>query len=186
MFKKIYYTEMVGDGNPTLDYTPNIKLSNVNNYSELAAVFREYRINRVAITITCPYSIGQQGVGGNSLFGIYYKTRQTSNEGIPSTKNQWGEQQAIKRKLFLPQSGNAITMYFTPFNWQRVEVFPAAADMRDRKLYKVFWTMPTQAVSTMQYNGIIGQVYKVDGSNITSADKFQVSTKLYLECRGIM
>lgn len=186
MFKKIYNTQIIGAAATTLDFSDNVSISKVNNFAELASVFRSYRINKVQVKIVCPYSIGQSGIGANSLFQIHYKTKQLSNEVMPANKAEWGEISAHKRKTFLPQKGNQCSIYFTPFTWLRQEVFPASTNMRDRKVYKAWYTCPTTTASSMQYAGIMSQITKVDGTTIVATEKFEIQTTLYIQARGII
>lgn len=171
------YTEaLIGSGASYLDYSNNVSLSKVDNFTNLSGVFNEYRINFVVVTVQSPYA-------GSPLLQIRYKPRRLSNEIVATSANMWGEIRH-KKRLFNVRTGNTVSCGFKPHTWARQEIVPASSYMRDRQIVGAWYKCPENTTSNMQYSGIIFQLSNLDGSNISSSDVFQVTTKLYLQFKG--
>lgn len=172
---KSYQTTIIGSGASSIDFSDNISLSKVDGYAGLAAVFQQYRILCAVVTITCPYV--------TPLASVRYKPKQLSDEGVPSSTGAWGELNH-KRRLFTPLNGNRVSCKLTPRTWERQEVVPGSANMRDRAMFKQWYTCPTSVAYSMQFSGLIAQITNLDGSVLPSSDVFQVETKLYLQFKS--
>lgn len=137
------------------------------------------KINKVRIDIVCPYNIGQAGVGGNSLYKVWSKKASSSSEVVPNSELEWMNLQNAKKRIFRARD-NTVSYYFTP-----AFEAPQGATTAKRLMYKQWFEMPSGPTQAMPHLGIVGHIYKVDGSNIDPTEKFNVNVTLYTQVKGV-
>lgn len=147
-----------------------------NRYSPM---FQWIKINKVKIDVVCPYNIGQQGVGGQSLYKIWSKKAGSIAETNPDSELEWMNMQNAKKKIFRGKE-NVVSYYFTP-----AFEAPQGATIAKRLMYKRWFEMPSGPTGAVPHLGIIANIFKIDGSNITSAEVFNVNVTLYCQVKGM-
>ncbi len=170
-----------GTASPFFNTTVNLGLGYMENpdwYNKYHPMFQWVRINKARVEIQCPYNIGQQGVGGQSLYHAYWKTQQIPAETHPNDEASWLTVQSKKEGVFSGRK-NSLSMYITPYQ------FNQGATVSKRKLYKEWNEVPAGPTGAIDYNGCLLAINKLDGSNISSAESFKLKITLYLQFKGI-
>ena len=148
-------------------------------YNRYHPIFDWVRINKVRIEVTCPTNIGQYGVSGSSLYRMWSKKASSIAETPPGSNNEWMNLQNVKRSTFSGKT-NSVNYYFTP-----AFEAPQGATTAKRLMYKRWFEFPSGPTAAIPHLGIIAHIVKMDGSNITNAEKFNVNVTLYCQFKGV-
>ncbi len=180
-----YTKEGIGSGSGTAGNVPidqEISLDKMLNpdwFNRYYPMFDWIRINKVRIEITCPSNIGQHGVANSSLYRLWSKKASTQAEVPPGSINEWLNMQNAKRSTFSGVN-NSVNYYFTP-----AFEAPQGATIAKRLMYKRWFEFPNGPSQCVPHLGMIGHIVKMDGSNISATEKFNVNVTLYCQCKGI-
>lgn len=177
-----YQYEVVGTGSSFVPLDANVGLEFMPNpdwYNRYNPIFDWVKINKVRIEVTCPYNIGQAGVGGNSLFSIWSKKASSVAEIPPTTLNEWMNMQNAKRNTF-SGNNNSVEYYFTP-----AFEAPQGATIAKRLMYKRWFEVPSGPTGAVSHLGMIAHIVKKDGSVIPSSNVFKVNVTLYCQMKGV-
>ncbi len=177
-----YQYTVTGDGSAKVNIDQEVGLQYMVNpdwFNRYHPMFQWIRINKVRIEVVSPYNLGQQGVGGQSLYRIWSKKAGSVAEVPPGSINEWMNLQTTKRKTFSGQN-NSINYYYTP-----AFEAPQGATTAKRLMYKQWFEFPSGPTGAIPHIGLIAQVHKVDGSVISNTEHFNVNVTLYCQCKGI-
>lgn len=180
--KCAYRYVVAGTGTASVPIDQDVGLQYMINpdwYNRYSPIFSWIKINKVHISVVCPYNIGQQGVGGNSLYKMWSKKADTTAETPPTNELEWMNLQNSKKSIFRGKD-NSVNYYFTP-----AFEAPQGATIAKRLMYKRWFEMPTGPTGAVPHIGIIAHLFKVDGSTISNAEKFNVNVTLYCQVKGI-
>lgn len=181
-----YSYDMIGTGAAFLNFDADIGLqfAPADWFTRYQPVFEYVRINKARIEITCPYNIGQPGIGTHpSLFRMWSKKAMSTAEVPPGSLTEWLNLQNAKRTVFSGQN-NTMNYYLTPFYESTVQPLNLAVTSL-RTLYKQWQTIQTTPAAMTPHVGIIGQMHRLDGGPITNTTVFKVNVVLYCQLRGI-
>lgn len=181
-----YSYDVIGTGAAALNFDADIGLqfAPADWFTRYNGVFEYVRINKARVEITCPYNIGQPGIGTHpSLFRLWSKKAYSTIEVPPGSLTEWLNMQTAKRTTF---SGinNTINYYFTPAYETTVQPLNVAVTQL-RLLYKQWQTIKPTPAEMVPMLGIIGQMHRLDGGPITNSTVFKVNVTLYCQLKGI-
>lgn len=181
-----YSYQLVGGGTSSLALDADVGLQHLPAawFARYPGIFQHVRINKVRIEVTCPYNIGQHGVGTQSLFNIWSKKAVTTAETPPGDLTEWQNMQNAKRSTFSGRN-NSINYYFTPGFEETAQPLNVAATQL-KVLYKQWMSMPANAGQCVPHIGMIGHIYRTDGSIIDNTNIFNVNVTLYCQMKGIL
>lgn len=177
-----YQYKLVGTGAASLNLDQDVGLQHMITpgwFDRYHPMFQWIRINKVRIEVVCPYNLGQQGVGGQSLYRIYSKKAGSTAETPPTSIDSWFNIQNAKRNVFSGMN-NSINYYFTP-----AFEAPQGATVAKRLMYKRWFEFPSGHTQAISHLGLIAQIHKIDGSVISNAEVFNVNVTLYCQAKGI-
>lgn len=183
---KVGYTyDVIGTGGAFVNFDTDVGLQNAPPawFTRYQPIFEHVRINKVAVEITCPYNIGQHGVGTQSLYQLWYKKAFSTAELPPTDITEWLNMQSAKRSIFSGKR-NSVTLYFTPAYESRAQPLNLA-NTQLKLLYKQWQTIQTTPGAMTPHIGFIGQIHRLDGSVINNTNVFKVNVTMYCELRGI-
>lgn len=181
-----YSYDMIGTGAAFLNFDADIGLQFAPAawFTRYSGVFEYVRINKARIEITCPYNIGQPGIGTHpSLFRLWSKKAYSTSEVPPGSLTEWLNMQSCKRSVFSGQN-NTINYYITPAYETTVQPLNVAVTSL-RLLYKQWQTIKPTPAEMTPHIGIIGQMHRLDGGPITNSTVFKVNVTLYCQLRGV-
>lgn len=181
-----YSYQAIGTGTAVVPLDATVGLGSLPPawFTRYSAIFQHIRINKVRIEVTCPYSIGQHAIGTQSLYKIWSKKATTTDETPPSDITEWMNMQNAKRSAFRGVH-NSVNYYFTPGFEETAQPLNIAATQL-KILYKQWMSFPTAASQCVPHIGIIGHIVRMDGSNISNTNIFNVNVTLYTQCKGIL
>lgn len=180
-----YTVQGVGSGSGTATSVPidqEVGLQYMLNpdwFNRYHPIFDWIKINKVRIEVTCPSNIGQHGVANSTLYRLWSKKASSVAETPPGSVNEWLNMQNAKRSTFSGVN-NSVNYYFTP-----AFEAPQGATIAKRLMYKRWFEMPSGPTGAVSHLGIIGHIVKMDGSTISSSEKFNVNVTLYCQVKGI-
>ncbi len=183
---KIGYTyDVLGTGASFVNFDADVGLQNApaSWFTRYEPIFEHVRINKAHIEITCPYNIGQHGVGTQSLYQMWYKKAFATDETPPGDITEWLNMQSAKRQIFSGKK-NSVDLYFTPAFESRSQPINTA-NTSLKLLYKQWQTIQTTPGAMTPHIGFIGQIHRLDGSVISNTNVFKVNVTLYCEMRGV-
>lgn len=177
-----YQYTVAGSGTTSVPIDQEVGLQYMQNpgwYNRYAPIFNWVRINKVRVEVTCPSNIGQFGVANSSLYRMWSKKASAVSETPPSNSNEWLNMQSSKRTTFSSKT-NSVNYYFTP-----AFEAPQGATIAKRLMYKRWFEVPSGPTGAVPHLGIIAHIVKMDNSNITSGEVFNVNVTLYCQFKGI-
>lgn len=180
-----YSYNVVGTGAASLDFRDTVGFHRmpadwINRYHP---IFDYVRINKVRIEICCPYSIGQSGIGNQSLYRLWYKKALTTAETTPDSVTEWLNDQRAKRMTFNSNT-NAVNLYFTPGYETTVQPLNTAVTSL-RLLFRQWQTIQDTPAKMTPHIGALAQVHRLDGGAISNAHVFKVNVTMYAEMKGL-
>ncbi len=180
-----YEYTVPGTGAASLDFTQIVGFQQMpaawfNRYQPL---FDYVKINKIRVEITCPYNIGQSGVGNQSLYRIWYKRALTTGETVPDSHTEWLNDQRAVRKTF-SGTNNAVNLYWTPVYETTVQPLNTAVTQL-RLLGKQWQTIQTTPGAMVPMIGALATVYRMDGGAINNTHVFRVNVTMYCELKGL-
>lgn len=181
-----YSYDVIGGGTASLDFDQDLGLHRApaDWFNRYEPVFDKVRINKARVEITCPYNIGQPGIGTHpSLFRFWSKKAMSTAEVPPGSLTEWLNMQNAKRTTFAAHR-NSMSYVFTPGYETTVQPLNVAVTSL-RLLYKQWQTIQTTPAAMTPHIGIIGQMHRLDGGNITNATVFKVNVTLYCQLKGV-
>lgn len=180
-----YTYDIIGTGASFVNFDQDLGLNKAPQsfLDRYEPIFSHIRINKCHISITCPYSIGQHGIGTQSLYQMWYKKAFSTAEGVPNVPSDWLNMQSAKRKIFSGQQ-NKVDLYFTP-GFEEVLQPLNLANTSLKILYKQWCSLRPLVTEMTPHIGFIGQITRCDGSIIGNTNVFKVNVTLYCELRGI-
>lgn len=180
-----YQYDVVGTGASVVNFDQDIGLHRVpaSFLTRYQPIFDYIRINKARIEICCPYSIGQHGVGTQSLYRMWSKKAYSTAEVVPGSISEWLNMQTAKRTIFNSKT-NTLNYYFTPAYETTVQPLNVAVTQL-RLLYKQWQTLQTTPAAMTPHIGIIGQIVRLDGSVIGNSNVFKVNVTLYCQMKGV-
>jgi len=146
-------------------------------------IFDYVRINKVRVEITCPYNIGQSGIGNQSLYRLWYKRALSTAETAPDSITEWLNDQKASRKTFNTVT-NSVNLYWTPGYETTVQPLNVAVTSL-RLLYKQWQTIQTTPAAMTPHIGALAQIHRLDGGAISNAHVFKVNVTMYCELKGV-
>lgn len=177
-----YQYTVAGSGSASVPIDQEVGLQYMINpgwYNRYSPIFNWVRINKVRVEITCPTNIGQYGVTNSALYRVWSKKASAISETPPTDNNEWLNMQNAKRSVFNTKS-SSVNYYFTP-----AFEAPQGATIAKRLMYKRWFEVPSGPTGAVPHLGIIAHIVKMDNSNITSGEKFNVNVTLYCQFKGI-
>lgn len=183
---KVGYTyDVFGTGASFVNFDADIGLqfAPAAFFARYEPIFDYIRINKAKIEISCPYNIGQHGVGTQSLYSMWSKKAYSTAETPPGSITEWLNMQSATRKIFRGER-NMVTYYITPAYETTVQPLNVAVTSL-RLLYKQWQTIKTTPVQMTPHIGIIGQMHRLDGSVINNTNVFKVNVTLYCQMKGV-
>lgn len=183
---KIGYTyDVIGTGASFVNFDADVGLQNAPAawFARYEPIFEHVRINKCHIEITCPYNIGQHGVGTQSLYQMWYKKAFATDETPPGDITEWLNMQSAKRQIFSGKK-NSVDLYFTPAFESRSQPLNTA-NLTLKLLYKQWQSIQDAPTKMTPHIGFIGQIHRLDGSVISNTNVFKVNVTLYCEMRGV-
>ncbi len=181
-----YSYDVIGTGAAFLNFDSDIGFRNApaSWFARYQPIFNYCRINKARIEITCPYNIGQPGIGTHpSLFRMWSKKATSTAETPPTSLTEWLNMQSAKRTTFSGRT-NSLNYFFTPAYETTVQPLNVAVTEL-RLLYKQWQTIQTLPTAMTPHLGIIGQMHRLDGGPITNSTVFKVNVTLYCQMKGI-
>lgn len=181
-----YQYSLVGTGASQIQLDQEVSLSNMPAtwFARYGPQWTHIRINKVRIEVTCPYNIGQHGVGSQSLYKIWSKKAISTAETPPSDLQEWMNMQNARRDTFRG-AHNSVNYYFTPAYESNAQ--PLNTPVTQLRLHYKQWTsMPTAAAQCIPHIGIIAHIVRTDGSVLDNTNIFNVNVTLYTQCRGLV
>lgn len=152
-------------------------------FTRYEPIFDYIRINKIKYEILCPYSIGQHGVGTQSLYQLWTKKAQTSGELAPGSQTEWLNMQNAKRTIFSGRK-NSITLWYTPGYETTVQPLNTAATSL-RVLYKQWQTIQDAPTKMTPHIGILGTISRIDGSTMANTNVFKINCTMFCSLKGI-
>lgn len=181
-----YSYDKIGTGASYLDFDADIGLQNApaDWFTRYEPMFEYVRINKARVEITCPYNIGQPGIGTHpSLFRFWSRKAMSTRENPPDSLTEWLNIQNAKRTTFSGKT-NSMSYVITPAYETTVQPLNTAVTSL-RLLYRQWQTIrPTPAQMT-PHIGVIGQMHRLDGGPITNTTVFKVNVTLYCQLKGV-
>lgn len=181
-----YSYDKIGTGAAFLDFDNDVglHLAPADWLTRYQPVFEYVRINKVRVEVTCPYNIGQPGIGTHpSLFRFWSKKAMSTSEVPPGSLTEWLNMQNAKRTTFASKT-NSFSYYFTPGYETTVQPLNVAVTSL-RVLYKQWQTLKPTPAEMTPHIGIIGQMHRLDGGPITNSTVFKVNVTLYCQLKGV-
>lgn len=180
-----YSYDVTGTGAASLDFRQDVGLHRLpaDWFTRYYPTFDFVRINKVRIEITCPYNIGQSGVGNQSLYRMWHKKALTTAETPPDSLTEWLNMQTARRTTFSGRT-NSVNFYFTPAYESTVQPLNTAVTQL-RLLYKQWQTIQDAPAKMTPHIGVLGQIHRMDGGAISNAHVFKVNVTLYCELKGV-
>lgn len=152
-------------------------------FTRYEPLFEYIKINKVRIEIVCPYSIGQHGIGTQSLYQMWSKKAASTAEVPPGDLTEWLNMQNATRKTFSGKN-NSLVYYFTPGYETTVQPLNVGVTQL-RLIYKQWQSIKTAPANMTPHIGIIGQIHRIDGSVISNTNVFQVNVQLYCQMKNL-
>ncbi len=180
-----YQYDVIGTSAAFVNFDSDIGLQNAPAafLSRYEPIFDYIRINKARIEITCPYNIGQHGVGTQSLYQMWSKKAYSTAEVPPGSITEWLNLQSAQRKIFSGRT-NSVNYYITPAYETTVQPLNTAVTQL-RLLYKQWQSIKSTPAQMTPHIGIIGQIVRLDGSAIGNTNVFKVNVTLYCQMKGI-
>ncbi len=181
-----YQYVLAGTGTSSVPLDNDVSLANMPStwFTRYGPQWQHIRINKVRIEITCPYNIGQHGVGTQSLYKVWSKRAFSTAETPPTDLQEWMNMQNARRSTFRG-AHNAVNYYFTPGYESNAQ--PLNTPVTQLCLHYKRWTsMPTATAQCIPHIGMIAHIVRTDGSIIDSTNKFNVNVTLYCQVRGLV
>ncbi len=181
-----YQYDMIGTGAAFLNFDADIglQLCPASFLTRYEPIFDYIRINKARIEITCPYNIGQPGIGTHpSLFRMWSKKAYSTAEVPPGSITEWLNMQSAKRTTFSGRT-NSLNYYLTPAYETTVQPLNVAVTQL-RLLYKQWQSIKPTPAEMTPHIGIIGQMVRLDGGPITNSTVFKVNVTLYCQMKGV-
>ncbi len=180
-----YSYNVTGTGAASLDFRDSIGFHRMpaDWFTRYEPIFDYVRINKVRIEITCPYNIGQSGVGNQSLYRLWYKRALSTAETTPDSITEWLNDQKASRKTFNTVT-NSVNLYWTPGYETTVQPLNVAVTSL-RLLYKQWQTIQATPAAMTPHIGALAQVHRLDGGAISSAHVFKVNVQMYCQLKGV-
>ncbi len=181
-----YSYDVIGTGASFLNFDANIGLqfAPADWFNRYEPIFNYVRINKARIEITCPYNIGQPGIGTHpSLFRMWSKKAVSTAETPPTSLTEWLNMQNAKRTTFSGRT-NSLNYMITPAYETTVQPLNVAVTEL-RLLYKQWQTIQNSPAAMTPHIGIIGQMHRLDGGPITNSTVFKVNVTLYCQIKGV-
>lgn len=180
-----YSYDILGTGAAAVNFDSTIGLNfaPADWFNRYNPIFNYVRINKARIEITCPYNIGQSGVGNQSLYRMWSKKASSTAEVPPDSLTEWLNMQNCKRTTFSGRT-NSVNYFLTPGYETTVQPLNTAVTEL-RLLYKQWQTIQTTPGAMTPHIGVIGQIHRLDGGAISSAHVFKVNVTLYCQVKGI-
>lgn len=180
-----YSYEMHGTGASSLDFTKTVGFLHMGAdwFNRYQPIFDYVRINKVRMEITCPYSIGQSGVGNQSLYRLWYKRAMATAETVPDSHNEWLNDQRAVRKTF-NSATNSVNLYWTPSYETTVQPLNTAVTSL-RTLARQWQTIQDAPAKMTPHIGALATVFRLDGGPINNQHSFRVNMTMYCELKGL-
>lgn len=181
-----YSYDVIGTGAAFLNFDEDVgmHLAPPAWFTRYEPCFEYVRINKARVEITCPYNIGQPGIGTHpSLFRFWSKKAMTTLELPPGSLTEWLNMQNAKRTTF-SAGKNSISYIYTPGYETTVQPLNVAVTSL-RLLYKQWQTIKTTPTQMTPHLGIIGQMHRLDGGPISNTTVFKVNVTLYCQLKGV-
>lgn len=154
-----------------LDLNTDVKMSQISGYSDIAAVFKWYRINKVKVTYQISTNFAQSGMVDNNppdqLFMVYWRRKQIPTDTLTTlTEQQLLEKGDVKRKMF--NSKGQVSFYYTPNTWQNLNAPSAPVNTGQRKIFKQWFlnTDADNASSAIIHSGCTGTLIGANNGNL--------------------
>lgn len=181
-----YSYDKIGTGAAFLDFDADIGLQFAPAawFLRYEPIYEYVRINKARVEITCPYNIGQPGIGTHpSLFRFWSRKAMSTRENPPDSLTEWLNIQNAKRSTFSGKN-NSISYYVTPGFETTVQPLNTVVTSL-RLLYKQWMSIKQTPAEMPPHVGIIGQMHRLDGGPITNTTVFKVNVTLYCQLKGI-
>ncbi len=114
---------------------------------------------------------------------MWSKKAYSTAEVPPGSIAEWLNMQSVKRTTF-SGTNNSVNYYFTPAYETTVQPLNVGVTQL-RLLYKQWMSIKATPAEMTPHIGILGTIYRMDGSVIGNTNVFKVNVTLYCQMKGI-